>query len=649
MMCGRMNVSLSLSFIFLAIFNLGVLSQNIPLHFFGQNAWMPDTIGSVFYNGKLHKHWGNIQNSGTALVRFGGISPDKNKPTNFQYIKMIDSIRAKGMEPIMQVPYHNGLYSVAQATAIVNYVNVIKGKNIKYWIIGNEPDLEYSFTTASQVSSYIKPFATAMKAVDPSILIIGPETAWFNQSIINGLTNPGGPDDITGKDASGRYYVDIISFHYYPFNGTQTRASVLTKLTQTGGLQDNLVYLNNRLLNCNNYHSRSGTSALKTAITEANINYQNSTTDNLQGLGVNSFIGGQFISELMAVGMKNKVDFINIWSVIEGNSTALNIGYLDRTTGAKKPMYYHYKMVADNFRGTFAGGTTNTADIKTFGSKSSQFIQVMVLNQQLTGSQNFTLRLNTGAVTGVTPVKLNINASVPAEYSDNINNQTTILLTFDLQGTLVKKCIYSLADHAAFNLPPSCTNLSSPLPVTMGEFGAYANSSAVVVNWRALHNSLKHFIVERSADGLVFDSIAVVKSEGDGNVIMPYEIWDHSPNEGVNYYRLRMIDFNNERSYSKVAAVNFHVQNSGSLLIFPNPVEGNELFIAMEDLPGQQITISLSDMIGRTIEVNYDWVYHNDSRVVRLTPKNLLPSGIYIVTVSGKTSSAQGKFVVRNP
>src|SRR4051812_46490263 len=80
-------------------------AQNISSHFFGQNAWMPDTIGNVVYNGKLHQQWGNIKNSNASIIRFGGIGADKNMPTNFQYIKMIDSIRANGMEPTIQVPF----------------------------------------------------------------------------------------------------------------------------------------------------------------------------------------------------------------------------------------------------------------------------------------------------------------------------------------------------------------------------------------------------------------------------------------------------------------------------------------------------------------------------------------------------------------
>src|SRR5690349_23112921 len=88
-----------------------IVAQNIPTQFFGQNAWMPDTIGNVPYYGKLHQQWGKVKESKAQVIRFGGIAPDNHKPTNYQYIKMIDSVRAKGMEPIIQVPYHKGAYT----------------------------------------------------------------------------------------------------------------------------------------------------------------------------------------------------------------------------------------------------------------------------------------------------------------------------------------------------------------------------------------------------------------------------------------------------------------------------------------------------------------------------------------------------------
>lgn len=439
-------------------------AQTISNHIFGQNAWMPDTIGHTVLNGKLDQQWGNIKASNATIIRFGGAAADKDMPTNFQYIKMIDAIRANGMEPMIQVPFNKNQYTAQQAAVIVNYINVVMGRNIKYWIIGNEPDLAYAYNNASQIAAYIKPFASAMKAADPSILIIGPECASFNKNIVDGLTS--GPDDITGKDQSGKYYIDIFSFHTYPFDGTQTRPQVISKLTSPGSFQDNLIYLNSRVAAANTAHGRTGTAAIKTALTEANISWQNSPTDGLNGAGANSFIGGQFIAEMMGIGMKNGLDIMNIWSVIEGNGTiALNIGYIDPNTNNKKPSYYHFKLLAENFKGSYVDGTSNVTNVKSFGSQNAQNTTVLVMNEDMTNNYNFTIRLNADAVTGNNPLKINIKAGIAVEYNDLIPNQSTMLLIFNPQGVLIKKIEYSLLVHAVSNLAPTAKEFGVPTAV----------------------------------------------------------------------------------------------------------------------------------------------------------------------------------------
>ncbi len=463
---------LYLGMLFTVLVRIG-FSQTISNHFFGQNAWMPDTIGNVVYYGKLHQQWGNIQSSNTSIVRFGGIAPDQHMPTNFQYVRMIDSIRAKGMEPVIQVPFNNWAYTANQAAAIVTYINVTKAKHVKYWIIGNEPNLGYSYTTASQIANFIRPFATAMKNVDPSILIVGPEIAWFDYTIMDGLTNPGGPDDITGKDANGRYYIDVVSFHTYPFSGSQNRASVISNLTEPYKFQDNLIHLNQRVTACNTFHTRTGTAALKTAVTEANIDYQNPAGDNLGGVGASSFLGGQFLAEMFGIGLKNGVDFMNIWSVVEGNTAASNIGYIDGSTNTKKPLYYHFKLMAENFKGTYANATTTVANVKSFGSKDGQHVYVIVMNEDLTNNYPYTVRLNTAAASGTNALKINVNANIATEYTDVLTNQSTVLLTFDLAGNLTKKCVYGLASHAVSNLAPTCTDYN-----TIAGLAPVANFSA---------------------------------------------------------------------------------------------------------------------------------------------------------------------------
>ncbi len=442
----------------------------ISPHFAGINAWMPYQIGATKYYGSLETKWADIQASGTRIMRYGGRGVDQHadpswadpsdptKSTMNQYVMLVDAMRSNGIEPVLQVPAYPSTYSSYQAADIVRYVNVTNARAVKYWVIGNEPDLStggYNYTTAAQVAAYFKPFASAMKAVDPTIKIIGPETAWYDATIINGLTScDGGASDITGTDGNGNYYVDILSFHIYPFSGSQTRAQVISKLMETGGFNEELGTLKSKLEACDSYHGRTGGNVLQMAVTEANVDYSD-PKDGLTGVGAESFIGGQFWAELMGIAMQRGVDFVTFWSTIEGSE----LGYISGNGATKRPSYYHFQMVSQNFRGSSVTATDNNqSNVKEFGAVDVDQIVVLILNQELSTSFNYTVRLDTGTVSGTNALKVNVDASVAAESSGTISSQSSLVLIFNTSGVLQRKIEYKLNGNADSVLPPTVTN-----------------------------------------------------------------------------------------------------------------------------------------------------------------------------------------------
>ena len=447
-------------------------SPAISPRLFGINAWMPYQIGAHVFYGSLDSHWSNVQSSGAKTMRYGGhgvdeyadplwVDPsDSNKSTLKQYLALVNNMQSRGIEPVLQVPVLGTTYDATDAADIVRYINVTNLKGVKYWIIGNEPDLSgggYGYTTASQVASYFKPIASAMKAVDPTIKIVGPETAWYNDTIINGLTPCNGTNlsnDIAGTDANGRYYVDVISFHHYNgFNGSQNRDDVIGSLMSTGGLNDKLTLLEDRVADCNNYWGRTGNNALTMAVTEANVNYSNSGTDGVGGSGAMSFVGGQWWAEMLGVAMRHGVDFVTFWSTIEGNQ----LGFISSDGTTKRPSYYHFQMVAQNFRGNSVATLDTQTQVKTFAAKASDQTAVLIMNQSNASSFAYTVRLNMATVSGSNPLKVNVDAGLAVESSGTIATESTLLLVFDASGVLKKKIEYKLNGHANSNLPPTVT------------------------------------------------------------------------------------------------------------------------------------------------------------------------------------------------
>lgn len=494
----------------------------ISPRFFGQNAWLPIQIGArAPYGGDLEEllcgasyasggqlqggacvPGGEVQASGVQLMRYGGKGVDRYFDANAspaQYLTMVHNMRANGIHPLLQVPVGDvrlitnraDREAIARrAAGLVRYINIRHRKNVRHWSIGNEPnqlsdpnDLNSSFTT-HQIARYFKEISQAMKEVDPTIIVTGPDLSFYDPQIMESLTDcplngstsgPFGPDDITGRlpfqprEGGPLYYVDILNFHFYPFDGLDTRNTpdtsddgytrqeVIAKLADPDGFEDKITQLKVRVDACNLAHSRMD-SPLKMAVTEMNINYRNPLlpVDEYAGVGATSFLAGQFWAEAMSIGMKNALEGITFWSVKEGTSSGeTNFGYIKHEDGRKLSTYYHFQMMANNFRGVYAPGTDseNNADVpevKAFGSKAENKIVVMILNQTTSTDYDYTVRLDTGTVLGAGPLKINIepDAGVVGEYnsSEPLLKESTVMLVFDGSGVIQKRYVYSLED-----------------------------------------------------------------------------------------------------------------------------------------------------------------------------------------------------------
>jgi hypothetical protein len=443
----------------------------IPPYFFGINAWMPEKIGDQNYGGQLVTNqtasiWTTIQNSGVKIMRYGGHGVDghadpDSTTVRAQYVAMIDAMRVKGITPVVQVPVLGGSWTSTQAANLVRYVNYVNGVSgthsdrwVKYWVIGNEPNLAGSGYTEHgyshpEIAQYLRDFSAAMKNADSQIKIIGPELAWYDASIMTPLTTCPGDSDITGPDpATGPYYVDIVTFHTYPFNTYQSdRSAVIGKLTEPNtGFKARLAELRGRLDYCNGIHSRTGDNALKMAVTEANINYvpYPLTEDNNLTLGAKSFIAGQFWAEMLGIAMFEGADFVTFWSVAEGSG----LGYLSSDGNTKRSTYHHFQMMAQNFRGSAVDAWDDQTNVKTFGAVDSDQIAVMIMNQETATSFDYTIRLASGTVTGTRALKIRIPADVTGsnvEYNStsSIGPESTIVLIFNRSGVLTKKTVYT--------------------------------------------------------------------------------------------------------------------------------------------------------------------------------------------------------------
>ncbi len=428
-------------------------SKPLPTTFMGINAWMPDSVGTTYYAGKLlnNTHWSPTKAAKPRLVRIGGIAYDQRFFTNYQIIKLIDSIRAAGAEPLVQVPLWGGNFSAANAAAIVHYLNTTMSRNIRYFSVGNEPNSVYNDTgkgfaansyTPVQYAAHVKAFSVAMKAIDPSLKIVAGELAWYDATWVNALI--GGSADITGRDAATGYdYIDIFSFHTYPFGSTTpTRAQVVSSMA---AFEANLADIYTRINPINAKNTRAN--PLLYAVTEINIDWQNPAGDGLVGVGANSFLGGQWLAHAYTKAAQYGAAFVALWSVAEGgDGQATDIGFLSLNTAAKKPLYHHYDIISKQFRDTIYTTTSNQVGVWAASAKMTDGWAVILSNTASSTDFTFSLRFDKTASTAGNSLKININAAMNKEVQDTLPQRATVVYFYSPKGHLRAKLVYKEGD-----------------------------------------------------------------------------------------------------------------------------------------------------------------------------------------------------------
>jgi hypothetical protein len=94
------------------------------------------------------------------------------------------------------------------------------------------------------------------------------------------------------------------------------------------------------------------------------------------------------------------------------------------------------------------------------------------------------------------------------------------------------------------------------VPVTLLSFTAALHNHEVLLNWQttAEYNN-RYFDVERSNDGVRF--IAIGRVAGNSTTSLPhsYSLTDPHPVTGMNYYRLKQVDFDGRSIYSRIAPI----------------------------------------------------------------------------------------------
>ena len=141
---------------------------------------------------------------------------------------------------------------------------------------------------------------------------------------------------------------------------------------------------------------------------------------------------------------------------------------------------------------------------------------------------------------------------------------------------------------------------SGLLPVTYLFFKGSNNGKTNMLNWTtASEQNNDGFDVEYSRDGIHFSSLGFVNGAGNATSENSYQFIHERPSEGVNYYRLKQVDFDGKVEYSAILKINNGKDGKPGLRIDSQSEAELSYSLYGSDLP--PAALGVFDNLGRTM------------------------------------------------
>ena len=144
---------------------------------------------------------------------------------------------------------------------------------------------------------------------------------------------------------------------------------------------------------------------------------------------------------------------------------------------------------------------------------------------------------------------------------------------------------------------------NSTLPIQWKTFSGSSDGKFNYLFWvTATEIETDYFELERSSDGISFEGISLVGAAGNSTSEQFYTYDDEFPLEGVNYYRVKLVNLDGSIEYSNVIALEIF-SKTNIATFYPNPTTGIVTY-SFEELNRDNLEIEIFDGIGKKLSRN---------------------------------------------
>lgn len=192
-------------------------------------------------------------------------------------------------------------------------------------------------------------------------------------------------------------------------------------------------------------------------------------------------------------------------------------------------------------------------------------------------------------------------------YSDSELNDNPAVLLQLVYGTTsyvstTGSTINTTTKYISNNLssPVSFSSISAAqagaLPVTLIGFSVKRNENLTSLYWKTSRELNSDFFeVQQSDNGKKWNVLGSVKASLESSRDKEYDFQDLIPRQGMQYYRLKMVDVDGRFAYSGIRSLD--LESTVQLTAYPNPVSDKLNISANTELTRLKVT----DLSGRTL------------------------------------------------
>ncbi len=262
------------------------------------------------------------------------------------------------------------------------------------------------------------------------------------------------------------------------------------------------------------------------------------------------------------------------------------------------------------------------------------------------------LSVNGGVTFGSTGTYIPMNQ---APYNDGFWNNVSIDISaiastngLTPSATSVVKFVFNLAGSNNVTMPKNSgiansqmiyiDNLKSTntgtLPVNLLSFEGEKEQDGNLLTWAtASEINNDHFELQRSSDGVNFETITVIGGQGTSYQINHYYFFDTRDFNGTVYYRIKQVDFDGTTTYSNTISIS----NAQAITIFKSGENAATIY-------GENLSaVEVFDMNGKLIYS--DVLNKNVSAQTIHFDANSLSQGVYFVRVLSGSETYSQKLV----